>query len=50
VGIVEPSIFVVSLVVGPFDAATADLQPVTMPLEIWQQAVITPASIEVIGA
>jgi hypothetical protein len=50
VNIVEPSIFVLSLIVGPFDADANELQPVTMPLEIWQRATITAGSIEVIGA
>ena len=49
VGTVEPSIFVLRALVGPVAASPADLTPETMPLEIWQKAVITQASIDVVA-
>jgi hypothetical protein len=49
IGMQNSGLFVVNLVVGPFAATAAGLQPETMPLEIWQKAVITPASIDVVG-
>lgn len=50
VSMADRSLFVVNLVVGPFNASVANLHPETMPLEIWQKAVITTGSIEVVGA
>jgi hypothetical protein len=50
VGMADPSIFVLNFVIGPLDAADADLEPVNIPMQVWQRAGITQASINVVGA
>ena len=50
IGMVEPAIFVLKAEVGPLAADPADLMAETIPLEIWQKADITLASIDVVAA
>lgn len=50
IGTVEPAIFVLNCQIGPLSAAPEDLTSVTIPLELWQKATITQASIDVVSA
>ena len=50
VGMADPSIFVLNLVIGPLGAADGELEPANIPLEVWQKAAITLSSINVAGA
>lgn len=49
VNIVEPGIFVTSIVTGRLSDDVEDLKAETMPLEIWQKATITAGSIDVVA-
>ena len=50
VGTVEPAIFVLNGQVGLLSTPVEDLTAETIPLEIWQKATITQASIDVVAA
>ena len=50
VGMADPSIFVLNLVIGPLGAADGELEPANISLEVWQKAAITLSSINVAGA
>jgi hypothetical protein len=49
VGMADPAIFVVNVLIGPLTAADSELAPVNIPMQVWQKAVITSASINVTG-
>lgn len=49
VGTVEPGIFVLDARVGPLSAGQDELTAQTIPLEVWQKAEITQASIDVVA-